>query len=152
MRRTPRKLFFELTATAVLLAASSAAALAQTRPVPSGDAIYREVSMVRQDFSDCPNGNVSDADPSRVGGTAIIARNPDGATIVKVYITAEPNTKYNFYLKCVRALGIISTYDEGEGEGIFYFDAKEAGNVFAFDMYPDGAPAGNKFQSVQVKY
>ena len=82
----------------------------------------------------------------------ILVRNPDGATIVKVYVTAEPNTKYNLYLKCVRGLGTITTHDEGEGEGLFYFDAKETGNVITFDMYPDGAPAGNKFQSVQVNY
>ena len=152
MRRAPRKLAFELTAASLLLAANCGAALAQERPVPHANAIYREVSLVRQDISDCPNGDVSDQDPSRIGGTAIVARNPDGATIVKVFITGTPKTRYNFYLKCVRILGIIDTYDEGEGEAMFFFAANEASNVFAFDMYPDGAPAGNKFQSVQVKF
>ena len=81
-----------------------------------------------------------------------LLRNGDGTTSVKVYITAEPNTKYNLYLKCVRILGTITTFDEGEGEALFTFNTNETGNVYAFDIYPDGAPAGNKFQSVQVKY
>jgi hypothetical protein len=119
---------------------------------PAADPSVREVSLVRQDFSDCPNGNVTDQDLSRIGGTAILVRNGDGTTTVKVGITAAPNTKYNFYLKCVRILGTVTTYDEGEGTAQFSFRTDEASNVFAFDMYPDGAPAGNKFQSVQVKF
>ena len=151
MQRTPRKLACELTAMAFFLAAGGNAALAQAAP-PLAAPNVREVSMVRQDFSDCPNGNVSDQDPSRVGGTVVLVRNTDGTTAVKVFITAEPNTKYNFFLKCVRSLGTVTTYDEGEGEAIFSFRTNEVGNVFAFDMYPDGAPVGNKFQSVQVKF
>jgi hypothetical protein len=154
MRRTPRKLprllpwkrlFWNLTAAAVALLAMGAAASAQGPNM-------REVSLVRQDFSDCPNDNVSDQDPSRVGGTVILMRNNDGTTTVKVGITASPNTKYNFFLKCVSILGTVQTYDEGEGEAQFSFRTDEASNVFAFDMYPDGAPAGNKFQSVQVRF
>ena len=76
-----------------------------------------------------------------------------GATTnVKVGITGTPNTKYHFFLKCVRILGDIQTYDEGVGEGSFSFKTNEIGNVFAFDMYPEGAPTGNKYQSVTVKY
>jgi hypothetical protein len=153
MRRTPRKFACELTATAFLLAAGGSAALAQAAPAPPlADPNVREVSMVRQDFSDCPNGDVSDQDPSRVGGTVVLVRNTDGTTAVKVFVTAEPNTKYNFFLKCVRSLGTLTTYEEGEAEAMFSFRTDETGNVFAFDMYPDGAPAGNKFQSVQVRY
>jgi hypothetical protein len=133
-----------MTAVAVLLVAS-AAALAQQPNV-------REVSLVRQDVSDCPNGNVSDKDVSLVGGTAIVVRNGDGTSTVKVFITASANTKYNFFLKCVRSLGQIATYDEGEGEAQFTFRTSETGDTFGFDMYPDSAPAGNKFQSVQVRF
>ena len=132
------------TAAAVLLV-TSAAAWAQQPNV-------REVSLVRQDFSDCPNGNVSDKDASLVGGTAIIVRNGDGTSTVKVFITASANTRYNFFLKCVRSLGQVATADEGEGEAEFTFRTNETGDTFGFDMYPDGAPAGNKFQSVQVKF
>ena len=105
--------------------------------------------MVQQDFSDCSNGNVN---PGVVSGTAWVVRGSDGKTSVKVGITAKPNTTYHFFLKCVRHLGDITTSDEGVGETIFSFNTNEAGNTFAFDMYPEGAPAGNKFQSVQVKY
>ena len=67
-------------------------------------------------------------------------------------ITAKPNTTYHFFLKCIRLLGDIKTWDEGEGQAEFSFSNGESGNVFAFDMYPEGAPPGNKYQSVQVKY
>lgn len=109
----------------------------------------REVSLVRQDQSDCQNSTVSGGG---IGGTVWVLRGPDGTTKVKVGITAQPNTKYHFFLKCVRILGDVQTYDEGVGEANFTFATNETGNVFAFDMYPEGAPPGNKYQSVQVKY
>ena len=87
-----------------------------------------------------------------IGGTAYILRGSDGKTSVKIGITAKPNTTYHVFLKCVRHLGDIKTWDEGEGEATFTFDTNETGNVYAFDMYPEGAPPGNKYQSVQVKY
>jgi hypothetical protein len=52
----------------------------------------------------------------------------------------------------VRQLGTITTEDEGEGNGSFEFPTNLTGSVVTFDMYPDGAPAGNKFQSVPVKF
>jgi hypothetical protein len=118
-------------------------------PQKAPDPNLREVALVKQDFSDCQNGNVSPS--GYVGGTVWVVRS--GATTnVKVGITGTPNTKYHFFLKCVRILGDIQTYDEGVGEAVFSFNTSESGNVFAFDMYPEGAPAGNKYQSVQVKY
>ena len=121
-------------------------------PPKGSDPNERVVSLVRQDQSDCQNSSVSDQDPTLVRGTAYIVRGSDGKTSVKVGISAKPNTKYHFFLKCVRIIGDIQTYDEGEGQGLFTFNTNEAGNVFAFDMYPEGAPPGNKYQSVQVKY
>ena len=114
------------------------------------DPNLREVALVKQDFSDCENSNVSPS--GYVGGTAWVLRNTDGTTSVKVGITAQRNTTYHFFLKCVRILGDIQTYDEGVGEGLFSFRTNEVGNTFAFDMYPEGAPTGNKYQSVTVKY
>jgi hypothetical protein len=108
--------------------------------------------MIRQDQSDCTNANVSANDPSRIGGAVWLVRQPDGNTSVKVAITASPNTVYHFYLKCVRQLGDITTQDEGEGSAVFTFRTNETGAVFGFDMYPEGAPLGNKFQSTQVKF
>jgi hypothetical protein len=107
--------------------------------------------LIRQDSSDCTNSNVNANDPSRIGGTVWVVRGPDGNTSVKVGITATPNTVYHFFLKCVRALGDIKTEDEGEATASFEFPTNSVGSVFAFDMYPEGAPAGNKYQSIQVK-
>ena len=130
------------------------AALCTTAPgqdiYPKPDPNLREVALVKQDFSDCENSNVSPS--GYVGGTAWVVRGTDGTTSVKVGITAQRNTTYHFFLKCVRILGDIQTYDEGVGEAVFSFRTNEVGNTFAFDMYPEGAPTGNKYQSVTVKY
>jgi hypothetical protein len=133
---------------AVLLTSTAVAATPQTALQPVGDPV--EAVLVRQDFSDCQNGNV-DPNPIEPGGVAVLQRLNDGTTGVKVAITAKPNTKYHFFLKCVRILGDIQTGDEGTGEALFTFRTNEIGNVIAFDMYPEGAPAGNKYQSAQVK-
>ncbi len=109
------------------------------------------VPLVLQDFSDCQNGNVTDPSGLLTKGTAFLAKNTDGSISVKVGITLVPNTTYHFFLKCVRLLGDITTGDEGTGEGIFTIPPNTVGNVFAFDSYPEGAPAGNKMQSMTVK-
>jgi hypothetical protein len=139
-----------------MLAAAGAPAPAQTDQAgaagdPSQGPVV-EVALVRQDQSDCTNSDVSDKDPSLLGGTVWVNRKPDGITSVKVSITAKPNTTYRFFLKCVRLLGDITTHDEGDGNGAFEFPTNAVGPVFAFDMYPDGAPSGNKYQSVQVAF
>jgi len=146
---------FKLASAALLFgfAALSGTAFGQPfSPPKAPDPNERVVSLVHQDQSDCQNGNVSDRDPALIGGTAYILRGSDGKTTVKIGITAKPNTTYQVFLKCVRMLGDIKTWDEGDGEGMFTFDTNEAGNVYAFDMYPEGAPPGNKYQSVQIKY
>jgi hypothetical protein len=51
----------------------------------------------------------------------------------------------------VRLLGDITTGDEGIGEALFTIPPNTVGNVFAFDSYPEGAPAGNKMQSMTVR-
>jgi hypothetical protein len=119
-------------------------------PPPLGPTV--EVSLIRQDQSDCTNANVNANDPSLIGGTAWVVRQPNGTTSVKVGITAKPNTKYQFFLKCVKQLGDITTQDEGEAVGLFEFPTDAVGSVYGFDMYPEGAPSGNKYQSIQVKF
>ena len=133
------------------------AALASALSVPSlapaqGPDPVREAYLMRQDFSDCGNADVTGSNPTGIGGMVRVKRGTDGVTRVMVAMTAKPNTTYHFFLKCVRILGDIKTWDEGEGQADFSFSNSEAGNVFAFDMYPEGAPPGNKYQSVQVKY
>ena len=76
----------------------------------------------------------------------------DGTTNLKVAMTASPNTTYHFFLKCVRLLGDIPTDGEEVANVSFSFPTNSVGNVYAFDMYPQGAPPGNKFQSAQVKF
>lgn len=119
---------------------------------PPGPANETQVYLVRQDFSDCANSNVSNNDSPLVGGNVWVVRGKDGNTAVEVAMTASPNTTYHFYLKCVRQIGDVVTGDEGVGIAKFSFPTNAAGNVFAFDVYPDGAPAGNKFQSAQVAF
>jgi hypothetical protein len=110
------------------------------------------VSLIQQDQSDCTNTTVKD-DPNRIrGGEIRVTRGDDGNTTVQVAMTVTPNTTYHFYLKCVRQLGDIKTDDEGTGMAIFTFATSSVGSIFAFDMYPEGAPTGNKFQSMTVKF
>ena len=110
----------------------------------------QSVPLVRQDFSDCTNSTVNaGVEPA---GTISLVRNSDGTTAVKIGMTVAPDTTYYFYLKCVRQLGDIKTDDEGIGVAVFSFPTNSVGNVYAFDLYPQGAPAGNKFQSVTVKF
>ncbi|UFZ01887.1 hypothetical protein LQG66_21490 [Bradyrhizobium ontarionense] len=106
---------------------------------------------MRQDTSDCTNSDVKADDPARIGGTVQVTRQADGKLQVKVAITAAPDTAYHFFLKCVRSLGDIKTEDEGQGRAEFEFAADGAPPVLAFDMYPEGAPPGQKFQSTPVK-
>ena len=141
---------------AAVLGASAIAFTAGAQKIPdppqASGGPNAEVYMVRQDESNCTNDNVNANDPAGIGGTVWIVRQADGNTAVKVAITASPNTVYHFYLKCTRQLGDIKTQDEGEGLATFEFPTSVTGQVYAFDMYPEGAPAGNKFQSVQVKF
>lgn len=109
------------------------------------------VSLVRQDFSDCGNGNVNASDPSRVGGTVTARRLHSGKISVQVdLLRGTPLTDYQFFLKCGYLLGTLHTNPYGLGSAAFEFPSSKSGSQFAFDMYPDGAPSGNKFQSVRV--
>jgi hypothetical protein len=132
----------------VLAASSLALAVVAGGPAQSQSANVRVVSLVLQDFSDCTNSNVSDKGGEQ--GQVAVVRNSDGTTSVKIAMTVKPDTTYHFFLECVRQLGDIKTDDEGIGEALFTFPTNSTGPVFAFDMYPEGAPAGNKYQSVQV--
>jgi len=116
--------------------------------VPNQNQVY----LVRQDFSDCTNTNVPNVDSPLVGGNVWVTRASNGTTNVKVAMTATPATTYHFFLKCVRLLSDITTDTEGVANVAFSFPTNAAGNVYAFDMYPAGAPPGNKFQSAQVAF
>lgn len=120
---------------------------------PAQEVDVRDVSLVLQDFSDCANADVSAADLSLVGGTVSVQRRPDQNTVIIVDLkTAQANTTYHFFLKCVRQLGDLTTKADGSGSASFRLQTNETGDIFAFDMYPEGAPLGNKFQSIQVNF
>jgi hypothetical protein len=109
--------------------------------------------LVQQDFSDCVNSNVVAAKPAILGGEAQVTLRPDGQTSVNVRLTkVAPNTTYHLFLKCQTLLGDIATDAQGRGNNTFMFPTSAGGSVYAFDMYPDGAPLGNKYQSVQVSF
>jgi len=133
------------------------AALASALSVPSlapaqGPDPVREAYLMRQDFSDCGNADVTGSNPTGIGGMVRVKRGTDGVTRVMVAMTAKPNTTYHFFLKCVRILGDITTQEEGEAIVEFEFPTNSVGDTYAFDMYPEGAPAGEKFQSVTIKF
>jgi hypothetical protein len=131
--------------------AASISALAQI-PLPPVDPNQRQVYLVRKDQSDCTNSDVPNVESPLVSGNIWVTRLHDGNTSVKVATTLKPNTKYRFFLKCVRPLGDITTDDEGVATVAFAFPTNLVGAVYGFDMYPEDAPAGQKFQSAQVSF
>ena len=52
----------------------------------------------------------------------------------------------------MRPLADITTDDEGVANVSFVFPTNLVGAAYGFDMYPEGAPAGNKYQSAQVSF
>jgi hypothetical protein len=133
------------------MVAVSTAAVAQF-PTPRAAPNQKQVYLVRLDQSNCTNSDVPNTDSPLVSGNVWVTRTADGQTNVKVAMTGKPSTKYHFFLKCVRLLSDIWTDDEGVANTSFSFPTNSAGNVYAFDMYPDGAPPGQKYQSAQVVF
>jgi hypothetical protein len=136
---------------ALAAVAAMSVSFAQFAP-PTPDPNQRQVYLVRLDQSDCTNSNVPNHDSPSVGGNVWVVRASDGTTHLKIAMTAKPATTYHFFLKCVRLLTDITTDSEGVANATVNFPTNSAGNVYAFDMYPEGAPPGNKFQSAQVSF
>jgi hypothetical protein len=150
MQRTTRGVKFHAVIWAAVAAALAAdvSALAQLQVDPN----QRQVYLVRKDEADCTGKDVPNVDSPLVAGNVWVTRLHDGNTSVTVAMTAKPGTTYKFFLKCVRQLTDITTDDEGVAVVSFAFPTSLVGAVYAFDMYPEGAPAGNKFQSAQVSF
>ena len=109
--------------------------------------------LVKQDYSDCGNANVSAQPPAVLGGEIMVTLRDGGKFEANVRLTkVAPNTTYHLFLKCHYLLGDIRTDASGRGNNTFFFPTSDTGQVFAFDMYPDGAPLGNKYQAVQVNF
>jgi len=122
------------------------------KELPLGTKTAMTVPLVRQDNANCTNDDVSAREPAATGGSATVFRRSNGTTDVLVHLTGgvAPNTTYEFYLKCVRKLGSIRTDANGHGDGSFDFLPDTTGSTFAFDMYPEGAPLGSRYQSLRV--
>jgi len=160
MKKHVQGSYFMTVAITGIVAVLTASAIAQTSPAPAAPSPWAKptlpggisVSLIRQDSSDCANSTVAD-DPNRTsGGEVWVTRENNGMTTVQVGMTASPATTYHFYLKCVQQLGDVVTDDDGIGLATFSFPTSAVGSTFAFDMYPEGAPAGNKFQSMTVTF
>ena len=132
--------------------ASNLSALAQI-PVPRpSTSNQRQVYLVQRDQADCTGSDVPNVNSPLVAGNVSVTRLDDGNTGVKVAITAKPNTTYHFFLKCVRQLTDITTDDEGVANVSLVFPTNLVGAVYGFDMYPESAAAGNKYQSAQISF
>lgn len=112
----------------------------------------RQVYLIQKDQSDCTDSDVANEAGPGALGNVWVTRGRDGNTTVKIGMTVKPNTTYHFFLKCVRLLGNIQTDGEGVANVTYSFPTDAVGGVFAFDMYPEGAPLGQKFQSAPVKF
>src|SRR5580704_9597612 len=108
------------------------------------------VSLVRRDFSDCVNSDVI-AGLNNIGGTLSIRKSNGYYRVALDLNGGTPSTTYHFFLKCHGELGTVTTDAAGAATGEFQFPVGEVGDVWAFDRYPSGAPAGNKFQSEPVR-
>lgn len=109
------------------------------------------VALVRQDFSDCLNGDVTANDNSAIAGHLTVTKNPGSYNVALNMTGGTPTTLYHFFLKCHGGLGDVTTDSGGAVTAQFQIPVADVGNVWAFDMYPEGAPAGNKFQSEAVR-
>jgi hypothetical protein len=135
----------------VAVIAGTVAALAQIPFVPPTDPNQRQVALARQDASDCSGSDVP-SDPPVTGGTIWATRLFDGNTSVKVAMTATPNTTYRLSLKCVRPLGEVKTDDEGIATTALVFPTNLVGPVYSFELAPEPARPGDKYQSAQVSF
>jgi len=120
--------------------------------LPLGVKTAKTVPLVRRDAAACAADNVSTSDSSVTGGSVTAFRRSNGATEVALHLTGAttPSTNYEVHLDCVRKLGTIKTDDKGNGAGSFDFTPDTAGQAFGLEIYPEGASAGNVFQSLQV--
>jgi hypothetical protein len=120
--------------------------------LPPGQEISRQVFLLPQASSDCTNADVRLPDALTRGGSATVDRGADGNTHVRVRLAGQPSTSYHFFLKCGRQLGDLMTQANSAGIANFNFPTAEVGNVFAFEMYPEGAPPESRYQSLQVRF
>jgi hypothetical protein len=122
------------------------------RSLPSTALRGKTAYIVRRDFSNCTNDDVK-ASPSTVGGAVSVFRLRDNTAVSVVRLFGvSPGINYQFFHKCDRELGMIASDARGFGSASFPIGVGTSESVLTFDMYPQGAPAGNKFQSVKMSF
>jgi hypothetical protein len=110
------------------------------------------VALVRQDEGSCGNENVVDSGTAAVVGSVTVARSTDESSTAGIRLVGlSPNTSYQIFLKCARQLGTVRTEAAGNAGRTVDFPNDAAGQVYAFEISPEGAPPGTKLQSLSFR-
>jgi hypothetical protein len=121
--------------------------------VPLSSVSAVTVALVKQDEGSCGNENVVDSGTGPVAGSVTIARSTNETSSAGVRLSGlAPNTSYRILLKCVRQLGTLRTDADGNGGRTVDFLNDTAGDVYAFEVAPEGDPKpGTKYQSLSFR-
>ncbi|PZR88158.1 MAG: hypothetical protein DLM68_07655 [Hyphomicrobiales bacterium] len=110
------------------------------------------VALVRQDEGSCTNDNVGDTGSAIVGGSATVSTGTSTTSTAAIRLAGvSPNTSYRIFLKCFRQLGTLRTDASGNAGRTVDFPTDATGAVYAFEIFPEGAPPGSKLQSLSFK-
>jgi len=110
------------------------------------------VALVRQDEGSCANENVVDNGSAIVAGSVTIAHATEESSTAGIRLVGlAPNTSYRILLKCVRQLGTVRTDADGNAGRTVDFRNSIAGDVYAFEIAPEGDQPGIKLQSLSFK-
>jgi hypothetical protein len=122
--------------------------------LPAGATSGMTRYLVKQDHASCTNDDVV-ASSSNAGGAVTVFQMQSGPAKVVVRLgngepsSPAPNTAYHFDQKCVTTLGDITTDESGLGAALFDLSLGP-GAPAIFEMYPEGSPEGDTFQSVPM--
>ena len=137
---------------AAMLVGTTIATTAQYIPHTPVDPNQRQAVLVHQDASDCSGRDVPNTNSPSVRGTIWATRLFDGNTGLKVAMTANRNTVYKITIKCVGPIGDLKTDEEGVGNLSLVFPTKIVGAEYSFELAPEVAPAGSRYQSAQISF
>ncbi|MGH6794351.1 MAG: hypothetical protein ACREDD_05030 [Methylocella sp.] len=108
------------------------------------------VALVHQDEGSCTNDKVGDTG-SAVGSVTVSPETSTTTTAAIRLAGVSPNTSYRIFLKCFRQLGTVRTDASGNAGRTVEFPTDAVGAVYAFEIFPEGAPPGSKLQSLAIK-
>ncbi|MGH6813189.1 MAG: hypothetical protein ACREDM_12930 [Methylocella sp.] len=110
------------------------------------------VALVRQDEGSCTNDNVGDTGSAVAAGSVTVSIETSSTSTAAIRLAGvSPNTSYRIFLKCFRQLGTLRTDASGSAGRTVEFPTDAAGEVYAFEILPEGAPAGSKLQSLSFR-